>query len=701
MKKKNTEEYGMKKKLTAAVAMLLVATIMMVSTTYAWFTLSTAPEVKGITTTIGANGNLEIALSPADGDGTKISSAAGDSMAVNTKVWANATWGNLVDLSDNAYGLSKITLMPAALNASAMSWEKTDSGYVPTFGTLQTSLLLTPSYGTDGRVANLLPNTSTGVYDAEATVFPVSNAKGVRAIGVASAMTERQLTYRNSVSEMKQAISDAQRIVRTSLYNRGGDLASAGILHATSTPDENNYKAVVKDAGTANEKTVNYVQVVGNVIDDLTNVQTQIEAALVAGVKGFAASKNGNVALYSAIKSDTTLDAILDKFTENGVTVPAELTAAQTAFNALKANISAASSAYDGIKDNETVGWDDFEPVLEKIMNPNAITVNGWTPSEMKNHVSELAGIAMKGGMTVDIGADGGIYADIAKICGDYTAMVSIDVNYNGIELTDLPVTLKTNSIGTGKDQVETATTDVISSVVTVAGAPEAEAADGPQNVDDTFGYMLDFFFRTNAADSNLLLQTEATNRIYEESTEEEIMGSGSTMSFTTTDAAFAKSGSMKTLMEALRLVFVDKDGKILNYAQLDMRDGKYETSESGDSITAKLYINKPTRTEKVTPATEEGEEDTVEFIDTWTLQDGSTGNDDNVITALSQNTATAVSVIVYLDGDKVDNGDVANGLTSMTGTLNLQFASSATLVPMVDTGLMGVTTAPATPEEP
>ena len=48
---------GVKKKLMGAVCMLLVASIMMVSSTYAWFTLSTAPEITGISTSVGANGN--------------------------------------------------------------------------------------------------------------------------------------------------------------------------------------------------------------------------------------------------------------------------------------------------------------------------------------------------------------------------------------------------------------------------------------------------------------------------------------------------------------------------------------------------------------------------------------------------------------------------------------------------------------------
>ena len=95
MVKKSKRKQDIKSKLLAAIAMLMVATIMMVSSTYAWFTLSTAPEVQGITTTVGANGNLEIALSPFSGDPAAVTSGVGDA----DKEWLlkNLTWGNLMN----------------------------------------------------------------------------------------------------------------------------------------------------------------------------------------------------------------------------------------------------------------------------------------------------------------------------------------------------------------------------------------------------------------------------------------------------------------------------------------------------------------------------------------------------------------------------------------------------------------------------
>ena len=112
---------GIRNKMMAAVSMLMVSAIMMVSSTYAWFTLSTAPEVTGITTNVGANGNLEMMLLNAETykstlEDLGVVSQVGDSMAVAEVEKANETWGNLVDLNSSSYGLSSIVLMPSKLN---------------------------------------------------------------------------------------------------------------------------------------------------------------------------------------------------------------------------------------------------------------------------------------------------------------------------------------------------------------------------------------------------------------------------------------------------------------------------------------------------------------------------------------------------------------------------------------------------------
>ncbi|MBO5068754.1 MAG: hypothetical protein J6C37_00075, partial [Roseburia sp.] len=132
---------GMKEKVAAAAMMLVIALTIAVTATYAWTTLSTAPEVTSVDTTVTANGSLEIALANGTGSAPG-TSAVGDSTGAGTAVTAaNITWGNLVNLSDPSYGLSKITLRPAALNGT--------SG-------LLTNPLYGVSYGEDGRVSSMV-----------------------------------------------------------------------------------------------------------------------------------------------------------------------------------------------------------------------------------------------------------------------------------------------------------------------------------------------------------------------------------------------------------------------------------------------------------------------------------------------------------------------------------------------------------------
>lgn len=82
----------LKAKLLSSVVMVLIAAVLLSSSAFAWYTLSTNPEVANISTSVGANGNLEIALLSAE-DATEVEdSAEGDA-------GKNVAWGNLVDLT--------------------------------------------------------------------------------------------------------------------------------------------------------------------------------------------------------------------------------------------------------------------------------------------------------------------------------------------------------------------------------------------------------------------------------------------------------------------------------------------------------------------------------------------------------------------------------------------------------------------------
>lgn len=170
---------GIRSKLMAAASMLMVGVIMMVSSTYAWFTLSTAPEVKNISTTVAGNGSLEIALMPTDGLLTSITAGAvGDGATVVVK---NTKWGNQIILSEDTaagdyYGLNSISLNPASLN-----YKKADGDTEAKF--VAEKPLTIATYGFDGRIAELSAE-NIGVRGKNNTPkFADASYYGVRAIG--------------------------------------------------------------------------------------------------------------------------------------------------------------------------------------------------------------------------------------------------------------------------------------------------------------------------------------------------------------------------------------------------------------------------------------------------------------------------------------------------------------------------------------
>lgn len=178
---------GIRSKLMAAASMLMVGVIMMVSSTYAWFTLSTAPEVKNISTTVAGNGSLEIALMPTDGTFSGITAGAVGSTA--SVVDKNTKWGNQIILSDDTaagdyYGLNSISLNPASLNYTEAT-EDTEETFVAE------KPLTIATYGFDGRI-DKLSGDNIGVKGkaADSKLFNTGDY-GVRAIGE---LTDNEVT---------------------------------------------------------------------------------------------------------------------------------------------------------------------------------------------------------------------------------------------------------------------------------------------------------------------------------------------------------------------------------------------------------------------------------------------------------------------------------------------------------------------------
>lgn len=686
MERKHTPLYGIKGKLISAVCMLLVAVIMVVSSTYAWFTLSTAPEVSGISTAIGANGALEIKLNGENAGGKR-----------------NNEYGNIVDLSDTTYGLKNITLLPSKLGALN--------------GDLFTGVFLQyPTYGNDGRVGTTFGDTQIGSFVNGAFVDN-PNATGVRGVGSVSGLSPRQAAYRSASTAASTAMTIAKNKATASLNANGGNLANIVVKRALDSAKKATYT----------QEELGYLETI--VTDLTTNVLPQIKTAYESQLKALAASKKlDDVALPEGVTADTAYTTIsaaignsvtLESVAENdaividtyNITVTGDLLAGIEAYIATAANVAAAQTAIDNLQEggsNEML-WENFKTVFDYLMVYDNVSVNGMTPNEISANkdafVNKVIEAQMKVTVTMNSGA--GVYADIADQCGDYQASITIrNLQYGSITAPELGATMNTDTTRDTNPYLKAAL-----AIAIAAGEPEGSAAGGTMT--EMYGFILDLIFRTNAANSNLLLQTAPQNRIYEDSSENDaIMGKGSTMTFESVNLAEFSNNQVKALMENIRIVFFTpgQNNTVIAYAKLDISQAeitaegvtapmylyntvyKYDysvTDEAGATTNTTVYAATATVTETTTFYTD------ATLAQVSNVTGGTAGaatavevlvteQKDAVITSLAQNIDVPVSVLVYLDGESMENADVAaTAGSSVTGSMNIQFSSSAQLKPM------------------
>lgn len=672
MNKQHTHEMkSLRKKLFAAVAMLLVACVMTVSSTYAWFTLSTAPEVKGITTTVGANGNLEIALGNYNTvyEGGDPGSGENSSMYKpgNTAQNANVTWGNLVDVT-NGYGLENITLFPTRLNVSA--------GKVANSAPLKFA-----NYGADGRVTDF-GTALKGKWTGSSFNYDTADlAAGVNGIGASSAISPRAqalIAYKNTFVREANASKTA---AENSIILYGADLAGLMIAHINAT-----------DAGTDNNNYFEYKQYLTGLITELQTANNSVGKAIRAAILAFLASANAKKADDSAFTDEEWANMDNAAASQD---VTQLVTAVGTAYNiptdfignyftnvytGINTKLDAATEALNLITE-DNAGWDAVSAVVTDLVNTDNLLIMGETISEIKENPDRVVNKLMQGnGLDVAFGYTAGkVYSDLSYMLGEFSGTITFkegtviqaagqNVNLGGDAENDLrPVST---------DLVVKSVSDDFTGILPslkndVTAYPQTEVNAAAQGITDLYGYSLDLLFRTNAADSKLLLQTNAANRVYnEETANQDLMGGGSNMTFTS--SAAISNTQLQGLMGAIRIVFyatpeVTGEGEILAVATLDV-DG---ATTNGNQVKANLKL-----VDKATAFDATGR------FNTSAAAVQADGNGNFELTSLTANTPKRITALVYLDGDVVDNTMVSS-YAEVTGMLNLQFSSTADLRPM------------------
>lgn len=619
MNKKSKLAKSIRGKLISATCMLLVAMIMVVSSTYAWFTLSTAPEVTGISTAVGANGALEMLLLTKDASGNWVYHDG----TVEEGTDVNTYWGNLVDVSGSSYGLDQIVLYPSQFGEG--------DGSIEIGSKFGNNMLATPEYGADGRVTGLTPDAIFGSYKAleengTKAFYQDDDAFGVRGIGAVSGMSDRQLAYRNGLANAATAMSQAKSLTSSTLNVNGNGLASIAVAIGLGN-EVTDYSALdalitdlAKDGGVINLIEKAYANLLlslyaskANASDD-TTWQT-IKASVDSGDYDF---------IYTYTSSFIGIEKL----------------------STTKANVASAQTATGNAK-------------LPYLLETDTMTINGFTVAEIMgengidNFVQDF--VEKGNGLTVTMPSGSGAFSDIADQCGDYAASVVVEsVSYGTLNLTNIKAKMVT------KTNVNPSYISQGITVTNASGAPESDA-ETVLPLTEFYGYILDLAFRTNAKDSDLLLQTEGVDRIYSDNANPLTKGEGSTMTFNPTTTEM-DTAAIKSLMNSIRIVFftpaqpgvAGAQNTVIAEARLDTA-GATVNDQAGVVADIKIW-NSATST----------------FSDSAKLLD------------LTQNQIAQLSVLVYLDGNSVENSDVAaTAATSVTGSMNLQFSSSATLVPM------------------
>ncbi len=706
---------GLRKKLLSALAMLLVATILMVSSTYAWFVLSTAPEVTGIQTQVGANGSLEIALvnQASWDDLTKLDMGDIDESATENLGSANLTWGNLVNLSDASYGLRNITLNPARL-AIAPNGNNTD-GTAITY-TIGNSLLKVPVYTEDGRVQRL--DTATVVdyiYDGKGFT---TEGYGVRAVGTASQMSQFQLGMNAARSNIANHRAAAKTTASNTLNNTGAGLGSIVVQYALN--------------GKTDGYTTDDVATIQKMAEGLQDALDEIEVGLRAVFAGYittaasgVTSTNYDEALEEINNTDVKLEQLMTKYISISGTVPAMQNYVTTLASDQAKITNAIKECKDNIAAGGNVSWDEIKRIVAPLVSIDEMTMGGVKVGELKDSIKGTDGkidvnkaLALLKDMEIVAPSGSGVISDIADYVGDYSAKVTVKgVSYQDI-IQNQDVDVKVTTQTTQNPVYLTAASNQLSN------AKVTEATDS-NSLTDFFGYAIDLAFRTNAEDAKLQLQTEPKQRIYDTSDNADTLGGGSYMSFRS-DAGGLSATKMVRLMSGIRVVFMDKSNNVLaiaaldttlgkdlyvklsddkinstgKYAYLNASEGEYQQSDLIDATTynglpdkSSVQYKDGTLSAKLYIVSFEMTKSTAKHADDGTYYTGGisiTGRSaDSVIMSLKPDEATIVTALVYLDGSVVNNSMVAaNATQSMSGVLNLQFSSSAELIPMQYTPL-------------
>ena len=524
---------GLKERVVAVALLLAMSMAMMTSATFAWITLSRAPEIQGVSTTVTANGNLEIALADPSGVAPG-ESKVGDSSAADGQsvVKANLTWGNLVNLSDSSYGLSEIVLRPALLGNT---------------NDLLSQPLKGVDYGEDGRL-ELYYNeayqfTNWFVPEGQDGYFEYSTTPkyGVRAISTIKYVYKNNnaIHYENAKNEVAAAIDGVQSAYVAITENKQYINTLVGLMGDFMTDKMNskdsNFSKYTKDMYYM-LKDIYELMTVTVETDSGERLCVEDTLRLLANYQIMVAKGYANYVPFTYATSTELLTASKEDLTSRGVNLPSLAT-----YKTLKNNIQkllygdgkyeTADCVYDlylqahqknteDAEGNTVKEFDiDGNPVVDEnhstygevkqtvLMKSIEKMVDVYSALIIKDGVSHPVSyylndrdkaMALLGG-SVDVVIMKGYLKDFEQLTGGRMLAENLKIKATLI----ITVSITASTITTGATEPY----DMVGDFETVKAAADNLQGDRTGTAQDTYGMALDFWVRTNSPSSYLVLQ--------------------------------------------------------------------------------------------------------------------------------------------------------------------------------------------------
>ena len=713
---------GIKAKLMAATSLLLVSAILLSLTTYAWFILSTAPEVTEMQTTAGANGSLEIALQSQGDNGRKeISGGVGDSASKkgqSIKI-ANTTWGNIVDLS-SGYGLEQIGLSPARLNLDGNNVNIANP-------------LLVPEFGQDGRITGLLKvPTLSYKEDEKNTGFEEGNTYGVKVFGNQSDLSGEKKIIQRTLNRQQLVDSTAKTILaqRTDMRKALNDMMTdpamgTGIIGIMKT-SYNALGSVGKPESASNDAYTEedysnmsqiYAVFEGILSKALVSLRYALLGCCAADIINYPADEAGQFALSQVYAKYATLALTGEEESVQSI--------AQTNFDKLSSSSDASielKSAYEQLIDSADklqsaqenltaakglIKDKNMAMAIMKTFNPNstyiAATVDGaeqcastWDDAGKSTDKWLFYGDSLRSNKSLFFPQSSGLFADIATIMGDYAATVKAtfsETDYWGGTTYDY-YTIKTYAFSRHKAGIAPTASDFTAAYSEENNTGCLNAVYGlvkdlhisgsvTYTVENSsrvmaYGYSVDLAFKSSGENGKLCLQQEKKDRVTGGETAADRLpegqttqGGGSTMSFACADDM--TEDQVLALLRDVYILFMNTDsGGIYGIAAADTGEGavKFETRYDEAVQRNKKYVTAPLTMHDLA------------------FQDGSIRpgkeREKQDITELTKNQELYVTALVYLSGDALSASSLSADTTqSLFGSVNLQFTTDAPLTSM------------------